>query len=198
MDSCAFDPLPITTTQQRKEMIDVTMNVAVGEEPQEMECGMTISDPFDEVPPDVGLGSLEERSLRNRPSDELRALIKNAPRPEHVVPDLAIAHIAVGRHPDGPPVSDELCGRSRFGEPIERRGASEPDCIRPVATSYADSIHDTDDDGSLQAGEPRILLERPLTHRSSPLTRPHMADRGPRSVRMIDSTTDPPNDGVRP
>ena len=158
----------ITAAQQREEMVDMAVNVAVGEQPEKMQRRAAFSDPLGQFLPDGGLLPLEECSGRDRPGDQLRALIEDAPRTEGVVADLAIAHIVIRRHPDRLPVGDELSRGCRFGKPVEGRCPRKPDGIRLIATTDPDSVHDADDDRSSHTGEPCVLLECPFTHRSDP------------------------------
>ena len=166
MNPDTHDRLSIAASQHREQMIDMTMHIAIGKKSQEMQCRAPLSNTLRHFQPGTRLLTLEDRTVRNRPGDELGPLIEDPSRADRVMPDLAIAHVVITRHPHGPTVCDQLSRRHRFGKPVERGCTREPDRIRIVSTTTADTIHHTDDDRSGNPGELRILLECPFSHSS--------------------------------
>jgi hypothetical protein len=80
------------------------------------------------------------------------------------VSDLTIAHIVVARHPDGSTVGDQLATGHGLRKSVEDRGVCQPDRVGFILTTATDSVHDTNDDGSLDARKPPAFLKCPFTH----------------------------------
>ena len=144
----------------RLQVVDVGVNVSVGEKTEEVKNGIVGLNVPDDLLPCVGSKHL---SGFDRLGDELCALSKDLTGTESVVTDLGVAHIVIGGKPDGSAVSLERYMRIFCHKHIEGRGVSCRNSISFARGSYADSVHDYREKRSLHAAEMRIFLEN-LVH----------------------------------
>ena len=143
-------------------MIDVTVDVSVGEQPQEVKGLPGTRGLRHQLPP----GSpLEKRARSDRGGDELCALVVDTAAAECVVPHLAVAHVGVARHADRATVGEKRRGERVLGQPIEGRRARQPHRVRSVAATDPHPVHDTYDHRARDPRETRMPRERAAQRR---------------------------------
>jgi len=128
--------------QHGSEVVEVTVHVAVGEEPDEMKR------------PAVRLGEIHQAAptfaLENPPRsdgfiDQLRPLRKEPPGPDGVVPHLGVAHVRVGRQSHGGAVSLEQGMRAVLEQPVQIRGVCLRNRIAELVFAISDAVHHHED-----------------------------------------------------
>jgi hypothetical protein len=149
--------------QHRLEVVDVGVDVAVGEEAQEVDGRAALGAVDDGLPGGAG----EQLAAGDGAVDQQRALGDDPAGAERVVADLAVAHVVVGGQADGGAVGAQLGARAGDPEPIEGRRLGEGDGVGLVALAAADTVEDREDHRALGTGEASVAAKRPV-HRRSP------------------------------
>ena len=153
------DLLLVAARDHREQVLDVAVDIAVGEQAEEVERLARVAHVLGQLLPGAPALAIEDRTAVDRLLDELGSLIEDASGAERVVADLAVAHVGVVGHPDRLAMGAQL-GRGRVrSEPVEVRRARQPDRVGFVLASAADAIHDADDHRPGHAGAGRVLPE---------------------------------------
>ena len=151
--------------EHRVQMLLVAVDVAVGEETDEVERLTALLDLGHCLLPDL---ALEDLPALDGQLDPLGALVVNATGPEGVVAHLAVAHVVVAGQPHRLAMGPEG-DRDRpleGGEGVEVGGSGQPDGVAFVATAETDPVHDHHQDRALDPGKRRML--RQLLHAHGP------------------------------
>ena len=152
MQAYARDPLHGGLGQHGLELIHMAVNIAVGQEPDEMQSGLVGLAVCDEIFPDR---ALENAARGDRVVHQLGALIKHPAAADRVVADFAVAHVPVGGKADSAAVSLELRIHCVGLEPVHRRRGSRADKIALFILPNANAVHDHQHD---RTGRPRELV----------------------------------------
>ena len=97
MNADALDALGGGVLHHRLEVVDVGMDIAVGEESDEMQRGVVAEDIGGNFLP---AGVLEHLAVGDGVGDQLGALVEDASGAHGVVSDLGVAHVGVGGQSD--------------------------------------------------------------------------------------------------
>jgi len=116
----------------------VAVNVAVGEEPDEMERSPLAAALGDSLP---GLAR-EDGPAFDGGVHQARALLDDAPGAHGVVADLGVAHVFIGRQPHRGAVSTDGSVDADAVKPVESRRAGRGHRVGLVSGTYADPVHD--------------------------------------------------------
>ena len=129
--------------QHSNEVMDVGMDVAVGQQTQEMQrlAGNGVGD---QVFP--GLGGIQ-RAVFDGLTDQLRALRVDLAAAQRVVADLGVAHIIIGGQTDGGAVGFQVSMGAGGKQMIQRGGLSDRDRVATAAVTLADAVHDNKNNG---------------------------------------------------
>ena len=122
------------------------MDVAVGEQAQEVERLAVPDAVGDEVLPGRGL---EERAVLDGLLDELRTLGVNLAAAQGVVADLGVAHILIGGQADGGAMGLQPGIGAGLEETVKVGGLRLGDGITGAAVPAAHAVHDDQDNGFL-------------------------------------------------
>jgi hypothetical protein len=87
--------LRVGAPDEREQLVDMAVDVAVRQEADEVQRGAARDDLGHEIAPGR---APEQRAGGERCAHQLRALIEHPAGAERVVPDLAVAHVGVARH----------------------------------------------------------------------------------------------------
>ena len=156
MDAGALHAFLLGLREHAFEVIDVGVDVAVGEEADEVESGAMSLDVGDHLLPG---GALVERAGVDRFGDQRGPLVIDAAAADGVVADFGVAHVVVGGHADGGAVGLEG-GVEAGGEQMVEVGlVGGEDEIAFGVLADADAVHDDEDDGALGTGVVRDFLE---------------------------------------
>ncbi len=142
-------------------MFDVTVNVAVGEQADEVHRLSAFADAAHELLP---LVAFEDLAAVDRHLNALGPLIEDPTRTKGVVTDLAVAHVVVARQTDSGAVRTKARRQGNPGEPVERRGPSKPNRVALVGGAAANPVHDDDEHRTGDSWERRMLFELPIGH----------------------------------
>ena len=135
--------LGVRLTQQRDQMMDVGMDVAVAQQAEEMH-GPAVFRIGDQILP--GFGRVQ-CSVFNGLSDQLGALGINLAAAQRVVTDLAVAHILVRGQADGGAVSLQVSMRAGRQQVIQGGRFGNGHRIAAAAVTLADAVHDDQNNG---------------------------------------------------
>ena len=124
--------------QQGEQMRDVAVDVAVGQQAEEVE-GLAGADAVGDQR--LPCGGFKKLAVFDRLADELGALRVDLAAAQRVVADLRVAHIVVGGQADGRPVRLEPSMRAGCKQMIERRSVRDRDCVAAAAVTLADAVH---------------------------------------------------------
>ena len=129
--------------QHGDEVMDVGMDIAVGQQPQEMQrlAGNGVGD---QVFP--GLGGIQ-RAVFDGLTDKLRALGVDLTAAQRVVADLGVAHIVVRGQTDGGAVGFQISMGAGGKQAIQRGGLSDGNRVAAAAVTLADTVHDNKNNG---------------------------------------------------
>ena len=129
--------------QHGNEVMDVGMDVAVGQQAQKMQrlAGNGVGN---QVFP--GLGGIE-RAVFDGLANELRALRVDLAAAQRVVADLGVAHIVVSGQTDGGAVGFQVSMGAGGKQMIQRGGLSDRDRVAAAAVTLADAVHDNKNNG---------------------------------------------------
>ena len=133
------------------QVIDVGMDVAVGEQTDEMERGILIDDVACDFLPGLAFEHLTGLDVV---ADELGALRENAAGTDGVVTDFGVTHVCVAGQTDGETVGLQLRVRAVFEHPVQIGLVGGGDGVAVRVFSETDTIHDDENDGAFPAFEP--------------------------------------------
>jgi hypothetical protein len=153
------DLLLVAALQEREEVVDVAVDVPVGEEPDQVQGLAALARPVGELAPDR---ALEDAAAGDRGLDELCALVEDAPAAERIVTYLAVAHVVVAGHADRGAVGIERGRQGVLSEPVEIRRAGQPDGVGLVPAADPDAVEDARYHRPRDAGEARSSLQLPV------------------------------------
>ena len=153
MQANAGDALLRAPIQQREQVLDVTVDIAVREQPDEVDrpAGLPAGDGL------LPGGAREDRARGDRVVHQLRALGEDPAGAQRVVPDLGVAHVLVRREADRLAVRLQRDEQRPGEQRVEHRRIRQEDAVRLVALAEADAVHDDQDD---RAGKRRETGER--------------------------------------
>ena len=114
----SLDALPLGALDERDEVGDVAVHIAVGQQPDEMHGRRVFKAVVRKSAPG---GGREYVAALYRLFDEFRALRVDLPATERVVPDFAVAHILVGGQPHRGAVRLDI-GVRTLGEQLVESG----------------------------------------------------------------------------
>ena len=147
MDAGLLDALGLRLPQHRLEVVDVAVDVAVGEQADEVQRGLVRQDAVGDLAP---AGVLENRAGCDGVTHQRRALLEDAAAADGVVADLAVAHVLVARHADRAAVRLELgIDRVRL-EPVEVRLHGALHIVAVGILADPDPVHDHQDQRPLR------------------------------------------------
>ncbi|MFO0632161.1 MAG: hypothetical protein U0168_04845 [Nannocystaceae bacterium] len=112
------DALGCGAAQQREQVIDVAVDVAVQEQAQQVQRLAGAPHVRDGVAP---ARAFEQRTRGDSVAHELGTLIEDAPGPERIVADLAVAHVRVAGHADRAAVGQQRAIRRQLPRPTASR-----------------------------------------------------------------------------
>ena len=144
-----------------QQLVDVAVDVAVGEEPDQVERGLAGLRALDDGLPDV---TLEEGPGRDGLVHQLGALVEDPAAAQRVVADLAVAHVVVGGQPGGDAVGPHQGVGVVGDEPVQGRGPGLHHRVPRARRGHADAVHDDLHHGTTRLGKAIRLLE--LVHLS--------------------------------
>ena len=129
--------------QHGDQVMDVGMDVAVGQQTQKMQrlAGNGVGD---QVFPRLGC---IERAVFDGLTDKLRALGVDLAAAQRVVADLGVAHIIVSGQTDGGAVGFQVSMGAGGKQMIQRGGLSDRDRVAAAAVTLADTVHDNKNNG---------------------------------------------------
>ena len=128
------------------EVVDVGVDIAVGQQTDEVERTSALLDVSHEVLPGL---SLEDLSALDRLADQGGTLVEDASAAHGVVADLTVAHVGVGRQSDSQSVGLELrpgVGRIERVEMLRHGGGNR---VAILILAETDTVHDDEDHRSL-------------------------------------------------
>ncbi len=143
MDADLGDAVAGGLREQGEEVVDVAVDVAVGQQADEVEWLAGVLDGGDGVVPSR---AGEQGFAGDRNLHELGALVEDPPGTQGVVSDFAVAHVAVGRHPDRSAVGQQAGERRQAAQRVERGCMCKRNSVADVAAADADAVHDDSDD----------------------------------------------------
>jgi len=156
MDAGALDALLLGLCEHALEVVDVGVDVAVGEQPDEMQRGAVVLDVGDQFLPGF---ALVESARSDGLGNERGALVEDAAAADGVVADFGVAHVVVGGHADGGSVGLERGVGAVGHEPVEIGLPGGADKIALFVLAEAHAVHDDEDDRALGAGIAGNFLE---------------------------------------
>ena len=127
------------------EVVDVGMNVTVGEQTDEVERGAVCNTVAGKALPGF---ALEHSAGFDGFGNELCALRENLTGAERVVTDLGVTHIVVGHQTDGSSVRAELGPCVFFHQHIESGSICVLNSVSRAVGSDANAVHNDGDDGT--------------------------------------------------
>ena len=125
--------------QHRDQVRDIGMDVAVGQQADEVQRFAVLQAVVRQVDP--GLGLVQGAGL-NGLLHELCALRIDLAAAEGVVADLGVAHIVVRGQADGGAVGLEPRHGAGGHQLVERRGVGLLDCVAGAAVAASNAVHD--------------------------------------------------------
>ena len=135
----------------RLQVVDVGMDVAVGEQTDEMQRGVL----FDDIARDFLPGlAFEHLAGLDIVADELGALREDASGTDGVVADFGVAHVRVAGQTDGEAVGLQFRVRAVFEHPVQIGLVGGGDGVSVRVFAETDAVHDDEHDGALAAFEP--------------------------------------------
>ena len=137
MAADALDAFGLGLFQHSKEVGDVGVDVAVGQQAQEMK-GLAVLGVFGQLLPGLGL---EESAGFNALGDQLGALSIDLAAAEGVVAHFGVAHVVVAGQTDGSAVGLEPGVGGGGEELVQSRGVGLLDRIAGAAVAAADTVH---------------------------------------------------------
>jgi hypothetical protein len=156
VDAGLLDALGLRLTQHRLEVVDMAVDVAVGEQADEMERGLVLEHAVGDLAP---AGVLEDRAGRDGVADQRRALLEDPAAADGVVADLAVAHVLIARHADRAAVRLELgVDRVRL-EPVVVRLHGALHIVAVGVLADADPVHDHQQHRALRPLKIRDVLQ---------------------------------------
>ena len=138
VDVDALDALGLAAVQQGEQVVDVGMDVAVGQQAQEVEGFALLLRVGRQILPDLGL---EDQSGLNGLVYQLGALGIDLAAAEGVVADLGVAHVVVGGQADGGAVGLEPGVGAGFQQLVEGGGLRKLDRVAGAAVAEAHAVH---------------------------------------------------------
>ena len=156
-----LDTLFRAAAEECEQMVDVTMNVSVGQKADEVNRLAALPDAPHHCLP---LLALEDLAARNRHLDTLSPLVEHTAGAECVVTDLAVAHVVVARKAHRSPVCAEARGGGDATEPIEGGRTGQPDGVALIGGAATHTIHDDGEDRPLDPRKGGVLGQRPVGH----------------------------------
>ena len=137
-EGALLHPLPPCQLEQRPQVVDVRVDAAVRDEPEQVDVRAALLRPLERADK---RGVLEERAVRDRTVHPLEVLVEDSARADRQVTDLGVAHLA-GRQPDR--LSGSLERRVRVAGPerVEHRRLGELDRIPRPRRRAAPAVED--------------------------------------------------------
>ena len=135
----AFDAVFLGMAQQRKEVMDVGMDIAVGEQPQEMHGLVIFHAVFGEILPS---GRAEQRTILNALPHQLGALGVDLAAAKGVVANLRVAHVLIGGKPHSGTVGFEPGVGAGGKELVEVGSLGNRHSVAAAAVALANAVHD--------------------------------------------------------
>lgn len=134
------------------DVVDVAVDVAVGEQADEVQRGVVFLDVVHDFLPGGGsvVFGVEEGAGADGDVDSFCALVVDFPGAKGVVSDFGVAHVFVGGHADVGPVGKEGGLGDSGVEVVHGRGAGEEDGVASVVASDADAVEDDDGHGAFE------------------------------------------------
>ena len=129
--------LLVGLTQHGDQVGDVGMDVAIGQQAQEMQ-GMAGNSVGQQLLPGSGL---IQRAGLNGLADELCALGINLAAAQSIVANLAVAHIVIGGQTNGSAVGLQIRMGAGSEQMVQSRGIGVLHSIAAAAVALADAVH---------------------------------------------------------
>ena len=131
-------PLPLRQLEQRADVVDVRVDAAVGDEPEQVDVSPALL-----RAPERGDERLvlEEAAVLDRAVDPLEVLVEDAAGADRQVADLGVAHLPGGQA-DGLARRGERRVRVVLPEPVEHRRVGELDGVPRSRRGDAPAVQD--------------------------------------------------------
>ena len=140
-------PLPLGELEQRPQVVDVRVDAAVGDEPEQVHLAGAGAGPAEEVEQHL---VLEERAVLDRAVHPHEVLVEDATGADRQVADLGVAHLTV-REPDGGARGVEPCRGVPPCQVVEDRRVREVDRVPRPRRGEAPAVEDHERDERLAA-----------------------------------------------
>ena len=141
-----LDALGVGLTQQGDQVVDVGMDVAVGQQAQEVHGLALFLGVGSQLLPGLGL---VDGAVLNGLADQLGTLGVDLTTAQSIVADLRVAHILVAGQTDGGAVGLQPGVGAGCEQIVEGGGVGQLDSIAAAAVALADAVHDYENNGFL-------------------------------------------------
>jgi hypothetical protein len=138
------------------QVIDVAMDIAVGEETDEVDHAAPALGAGNDLLPG---GTLPDRARGDGAGDQGCALTVNLTGADRIVTDLGVAHVLVGRHADGNAMGAQGDVRVVGEKPVKGRLSGSSDGAPDIGLGDAVAVHDDRDDRALNSRERGRFLQ---------------------------------------
>ena len=135
----ALDAVFLSMAKQSEEVMDVGMDIAVGEQPQEMHGLVIFHAVFGEILPS---GRAEQRTILNALPHQLGALGVDLAAAKGVVANLRVAHVLIGGKPHSGTVGFEPGVGAGGKKLVEVGSLGNRHSVAAAAVALANAVHD--------------------------------------------------------
>ncbi len=161
VDPGALHTVGIGPAQHRREMIHVAVDVAVREQPDQVQGLACAGDLTHQLAPDR---ALEEAPGAHGFAHQRGALGEDPPGTQVVVTDLAVSHVGVGGHAGGQAVGLQRRRGRLVAQPVQVRRLRRGHGVCAVAAPDPDAVHHAHHHGPGHGRERRMLAQGPVAH----------------------------------
>ena len=141
---------------ERLEVIDVGVDVAVGKKTEEVQRGFMLADVVHDLLPGA---AFEQLAAFDGLADEGRSLVIDLARANGIMSHLRVTHIVIAGHAHGGTVGLQHRMGILLVEGIQHRGVGIGDRVAPGVGIDTDTVHHDGDNGARYAGEFRVFLQ---------------------------------------
>src|SRR5437763_4236035 len=183
-----LDAMPACQLEQRAQMIDVRMDPAVGDEPEQMDVRTALLRPLEGTDE---RRVREERAVLDRTVHALEVLVKDAARADRQMADLGVPHLARGQ-------ADRLAGslqrrvRVAVPERVEDRGVGQLDGVPRLRRRATPPVEDDERYERESRAAVSQIAANDSTSREAPPTSAPSTSGWARSSSAFSGLTEPP------